>query len=83
MYLEDCLKALDLLGSKLVQIYGQGGTHDDYVAIPQPSQPVGCPTITNGWPVGTAQHGVEVRVDEDDNDMPLGEIGEILQATWS
>lgn len=81
MYLEDCLKALDLLGSKLVQIYGQGEAPMTITSLSRNlHSQAGVPDYHERLAsVGTAQHGVEVRVvDEDDNDMPLGEIGEIL-----
>ena len=81
MYAEDCLKALDLLGPKLVQIYGQGESPMTITALSRAVH------IDRDHPhyhdrlasVGPAQKGVEVRIaDEDDNDLPLGEIGEIL-----
>lgn len=81
MYAEDCLKALDLLGPKLVQIYGQGESPMTITALSRAVH------IERDHPhyydrlasVGPAQKGVEVRItDEEDNDLPLGEIGEIL-----
>ncbi len=81
MYVEDCLKALDLLGPKLVQIYGQGESPMTITALSRAVY------VDRDHPdyharlasVGPAQKGVEVRIaDEDDNDLPLGEIGEIL-----
>ncbi|MGB0631788.1 MAG: AMP-binding protein [Alphaproteobacteria bacterium] len=81
MYLEDCLKALDLLGPKLVQIYGQGEAPMTITAL---SRDLHARSDAADYhdrlaSVGVAQHGVEVRVtDEDDNDVPVGEIGEIL-----
>ena len=81
MYAEDCLKALDLLGPKLVQIYGQGESPMTITALSRAAH------ADREYPdyrtrlasVGTAQHGVEVRIaDEDDNELPAGEIGEIL-----
>lgn len=81
MYAEDCLKALDLLGPKLVQIYGQGESPMTITALSRAMH------MDRDHPhyhdrlasVGPAQKGVEVRIaDDDDNDLPLGEIGEIL-----
>ena len=81
MYTKDCIQALDLLGPKLVQIYGQGeapmtitalsrGLHTDSGASSY---------LDHLASVGTAQNGVELRVaDANDNDLPPGEIGEIL-----
>jgi long-chain acyl-CoA synthetase len=81
MYAEDCLKALDLLGPKLVQIYGQGESPMTITALSRAvhmdrDHPHYHDRLAS---VGPAQKGVEVRIaDEDDNDLPLGEIGEIL-----
>jgi long-chain acyl-CoA synthetase len=81
MYAEDCLKALDLLGPKLVQIYGQGESPMTITALSRDVH------MDNDHPayrerlasVGPAQRGVEVRIaDENDNELPVGEIGEIL-----
>ena len=81
MYAEDCLKALDLLGPKLVQIYGQGESPMTITALSRAVHTdVGHPRYRARLAsVGPAQKGVEVRIaDEDDNELPLGEIGEIL-----
>ncbi|MEE2996928.1 MAG: AMP-binding protein [Pseudomonadota bacterium] len=81
MYTKDCLKALDLLGPKLVQIYGQGEAPMTITAL---SRRLHTDSDASGYldrlaSVGTAQHGVELRViDTNDNDLPPGEIGEIL-----
>jgi long-chain acyl-CoA synthetase len=81
MYAEDCLKALDLLGPKLVQIYGQGESPMTITALSRAvhmdrDHPHYHDRLAS---VGPAQKGVEVRItDEDDNDLPLGGIGEIL-----
>ena len=81
MYAEDCLKALDLLGPKLVQIYGQGESPMTITALSRAvhmdrEHPHYHDRLAS---VGPAQKGVEVRIaDEEDNDLPLGEIGEIL-----
>jgi long-chain acyl-CoA synthetase len=81
MYAEDCLKALDLLGPKLVQIYGQGESPMTITAL---SRAVHAdrehPDYRNRLAsVGPAQRGVEIRIaDEDDSELPVGEIGEIL-----
>jgi len=81
MYAEDCLKALDLLGPKLVQIYGQGESPMTITAL---SRDVHMDSDHPSYrerlaSVGPAQHGVEVRIaDENDTELPGGEIGEIL-----
>lgn len=81
MYAEDCLKALDLLGPKLVQIYGQGESPMTITALSRDvhtdsDHPAYRERLAS---VGPAQHGVELRIaDETDNELPVGEIGEIL-----
>ena len=81
MYVEDIRRALELMGNRFVQIYGQGEcpmsitalsrfhigniNHENYL------QRLGS--------VGVAQTAVEVRVaDEEGRDLPLGETGEII-----
>ncbi len=81
MYVEDIRCALDVMGSRFVQIYGQGEcpmtitalsrfhigniNHENYL------QRLGS--------VGVAQTAVEVRVaDTDGRDLPIGESGEIV-----
>ena len=81
MYVEDCQKALGLLGPKLVQIYGQGESPMTITVLPRAAHgETDHPRYRDRLAsVGRAQHGVEVRVtDEDDNDVPTGEVGEIL-----
>ncbi|MEC7491181.1 MAG: AMP-binding protein [Pseudomonadota bacterium] len=81
MYLEDCLKALKLLGPKLVQIYGQGEAPMTITSVSrevhtQCDHPKYHERLAS---VGTAQSGVEVRVvNTDDTDVQAGDIGEIL-----
>jgi long-chain acyl-CoA synthetase len=81
MYLADLEDALAVFGPRLAQIYGQGETpmtitalsKDEHAAADHP-----------GWrdrmqSVGLARADVEVRVvDEDDRELPAGEIGEIV-----
>lgn len=81
MYAEDCLKALDLLGPKLVQIYGQGESPMTITALSraihtESDHPRYRDRLAS---VGPAQKGVDVRIaDENDTPLPPGEIGEIL-----
>jgi long-chain acyl-CoA synthetase len=81
MYVADCKRALDRLGPKLVQIYGQGESPMTITVLPREDH------VASDHPrfeerlasVGYAQSVVEVRVaDGDDKDVPAGEIGEIL-----
>lgn len=81
MYAEDCMKALGLLGPKLVQIYGQGESPMTITALSRAvhmdsNRPDYLERLAS---VGLAQTGVEVRIaDDGDNNVALGEIGEIL-----
>jgi acyl-CoA synthetase (AMP-forming)/AMP-acid ligase II len=81
MYLEDTLKALDVLGPKLTQIYGLGEAPMTITGLPKPA------FLDRGHPrylarlasAGFARTGVEVRVvNADGKDVPYGETGEII-----
>jgi long-chain acyl-CoA synthetase len=81
MYVADLLKAMELLGPKLGQIYGQGESPMTITALPKalhadPSHPRWRARLGS---VGLPFAGVDVRVvDQDDRDMPIGEAGEVL-----
>ena len=81
MYYADTRRALDILGPKLAEIYGQGeapmtitGLSRELHAMrdhPRYMERLGS--------AGTARTDVEVRVvDADDNPLPVGETGEII-----
>ena len=81
MYVADIQRALQVMGPRFVQIYGQGETPMVATALsravladathPQYLQRLGS--------VGVAQTPVQVRVaDEAGQDVPLGEVGEVL-----
>ena len=81
MYAEDCLRALDALGPRLVQIYGQGESPMTITGLSREAH------LDRDHPrymdrlasVGTPRTDVEVRVcDGDDADLPAGEVGEVL-----
>jgi long-chain acyl-CoA synthetase len=81
MYVADCKRALECFGPKLVQIYGQGESPMTITVLPREDH------MATDHPrfeerlasVGYAQSVVEVRVvDGDDNEVPTGEVGEIL-----
>jgi long-chain acyl-CoA synthetase len=81
MYLQDIKQALDVLGERLVQIYGQGECPMTITALPRAEM---ANRAHPRWEarlasVGVAQSAVEVMV-ADDRDRPLaaGEIGEVL-----
>ena len=80
MYVADCKKALDVLGPKLVQIYGQGEAPMTITGLSRASHmdedhPRYLDRLAS---VGTARTDLEVRVvDKDGRSLPVGEIGEV------
>ncbi|MDH4279428.1 MAG: AMP-binding protein, partial [Acidimicrobiia bacterium] len=81
MYLADLEAALDVLGPRLAQIYGQGETPMTITALSKSDH---AERDHPRWrerlqSVGFPRTDVEVRVvDDDDNELPSGEIGEIV-----
>lgn len=81
MYLEDVKRALDLLGPKLVQIYGQGEAPMTITGLPRHiyvdrDHPKWEQRIAS---TGFPRTDVEVRVvDENGTDLPVGEPGEVI-----
>jgi long-chain acyl-CoA synthetase len=81
MYVSDLLHTLDLFGPRLFQVYGQGESpmtitglskHDHEGARDEKH-------LARLASCGTARTGVEVRiVDDDGNDVPNGELGEVI-----
>ena len=81
MYLEDLRRALDCLGQRLVQIYGQGESPMTITALSRARHAdLGHPRYLERLSsVGIAQTVVEVRVvDDEDRAQPVGETGEVL-----
>lgn len=81
MYVDDLKLAMERLGNRLVQIYGQGEspmtitalTRAQHTARDHPRYEARLASV------GRAQSVVEVRVaDPEDNSLPAGELGEIL-----
>lgn len=81
MHVEDLKRALDALGNRLAQIYGQGESPMTITALSKEAH------AEHGHPrwldrlgsAGVARTGVEVRVvDDEDRPLPLGETGEII-----
>jgi long-chain acyl-CoA synthetase len=81
MYVEDALQALDRFGPKLSQLYGQGESPMTITALgpafhamrdhPRWLERLGS--------AGIAQFAMQARVvDENDQEMPVGEVGEII-----
>jgi acyl-CoA synthetase (AMP-forming)/AMP-acid ligase II len=81
MYLADLEEALAVFGPRLAQIYGQGETPMTITALSKADH---ADRDNPRWgdrlqSVGTARTDVEVRIfDEDDRELPIGEIGEIV-----
>jgi len=81
MYRADIERALRVMGSRFVQIYGQGetpmvGTALSRAQLADTSHPRWRERIAS---VGVAQTPVQVRVaDENGHELPLGEVGEVL-----
>ncbi len=81
MYLEDCLRALERLGPRLVQIYGQGEAPMTITGLSRAmhaerDHPRHRERLAS---VGIARTGVEVRVvDEENRERPVGEAGEVV-----
>lgn len=81
MYLADLTDALDVFGPRLAQIYGQGETPMTITALSKAdhagrSHPRWEARMQS---VGFPRTDVEVRVvDDDDRELPAGEIGEVL-----
>jgi long-chain acyl-CoA synthetase len=75
MYVADSLRALELFGPRLYQLFGQGEAPMTITGLSQEFHRL----KKNLESCGIARTGVEVRVvDEKDRELPPGEIGEIV-----
>jgi acyl-CoA synthetase (AMP-forming)/AMP-acid ligase II len=75
MYVADAVRAIDLFGPRLYQLYGQGESPMTITGLPQWEHEKRSHLDTCGVP----RSGVLVRVvDDEDRDLPAGETGEIL-----
>ena len=83
MYVADLERALEIFGPRLYQLYGQG---ESPMTITGLSQRLHADSAHPRWrdrlaSCGYPRSGVQVRVvDEDDRDVPPGEIGEVVTA---
>jgi long-chain acyl-CoA synthetase len=75
MYVADCLRAIELFGPRLYQLFGQGEAPMTITGLPQSEHARKSRLETCGFP----RTGVEVKVvDGDDRELPPGEVGEIV-----
>ena len=75
MYVADALRAIELFGPRLYQLYGQGEAPLTITGLPQSEHE----KKTHLETAGIARTGVEVKVfGEKDEELPPGEIGEIV-----
>jgi len=81
MYVADSVRAIELFGPRLYQLFGQGESPMTITGLPQSlhaerNHPRFLERLAS---CGFARTGVEVRVvDDEDRDLPAGEIGEIV-----
>ena len=75
MYVADCLRAIDLFGPRLYQLFGQGESPMTITGLPQEFHRERRHLETCGF----ARTGCEVRIfDDADRELPPGEVGEIV-----
>jgi long-chain acyl-CoA synthetase len=75
MYVADCLRAIDLFGARLYQLFGQGESPMTITGLPQADHAARAKLESCGF----ARTGVEVMIfDPEDRELPAGEIGEIV-----
>ena len=75
MYVADCLRAIELFGPRLYQLFGQGEAPMTITGLPQSEHAKRSRLETCGF----ARTGVEVKIfDDEDRALPPGEIGEIV-----
>ena len=75
MYVADCLRAIDLFGPRLFQLFGQGEAPMTITGLPQSAHARGTHLETCGY----ARTGCEVKIfDDQDRELPPGEVGEIV-----
>ena len=75
MYVADCLRAIELFGPRLYQLFGQGEAPMTITGLSQLEHE----RRTHLDTCGIARTGVKVKIfDEDDRELPAGEAGEIV-----
>jgi long-chain acyl-CoA synthetase len=77
MYLADCLRAIELFGPRLYQLFGQGEAPMTITGLPQTLHKRDF--VEKLATCGIARTGVEVKIfDDEDRELPAGEVGEIV-----
>jgi len=77
MYVADCLRAIELFGPRLYQLFGQGEAPMTIAGLSQALHKE--QFVEKLSTCGIARTGVEVKVfDEEDRELPAGEVGEIV-----
>ena len=77
MYVADCLRAIELFGPRLYQLLGQGEAPMTITGLPQALHKQELAHLLGTC--GFARTGVDVKIfDEDDHELPEGEVGEIV-----
>jgi long-chain acyl-CoA synthetase len=75
MYVADCLRAIELFGPRMFQLFGQGEAPMTITGLPQSEHAKRTHLETCGY----ARTGVEVKIfDDQDRELPHGEVGEIV-----
>ena len=75
MYQADLVRAIDLFGPRLYQLYGQGESPMTITGLPQAFHETRQKLESCGYP----RSGVEVKIfDDQDRELPAGEVGEIV-----
>jgi long-chain acyl-CoA synthetase len=75
MYVADSLRAIELFGPRLYQLFGQGEAPMTITGLPQEFHSRKEKLETCGFP----RTGVEVKIfDDEDRELPAGEVGEIV-----
>jgi long-chain acyl-CoA synthetase len=75
MYVADCLRAIELFGPRLYQLFGQGEAPMTITGLPQSEHR----NRTHLETAGFARTGCEVRIfDDEERELAPGEVGEIV-----
>ncbi len=75
MYVTDSLRAIELFGPRLYQLYGQGESPMTITGLAQHFHA----TRSHLETAGVARSGVEVKIfDAEDRELPYGQVGEIV-----